>query len=88
MIKIDKGHSEINGDSTLLINEIAIGIMVICEAVGEKVSSTEEEILGHIMQALQGQKLAKSGMSIDDVESVMGVSIDRERTEEANKGME
>ena len=88
MIKIDKGHSEINGDSNLLINEIARGIMVICEAVGGEESFTEEEILGYIMQALQGQKLAKSGMSIDDVKSVMGVNIDRERTEEANKGME
>lgn len=87
MIKIDKGATQIIGDVNLLINEIAIGIMVICEMVSERVDVTEEEALESVLQSLQGQKLGRSGMSMEEMEEVMGVTIDKERSKILNEGV-
>lgn len=86
MINIDMGATRINGDVNLLINEIAVGLMVVCERVSERTGETEEEVLGHILQSLQGQKLGRSGMSMEDMEKVLDVKIDKERTKTMNEG--
>lgn len=82
MITINMGETHIDGSSNQLINEIAIGIMNVCESISEKHDDmSEEEVLEYILQALQGQKLGRAGMSMDMMEEVMGVKIDREKSQ-------
>jgi len=86
MINIDKGAVSISGDGNLLMNEMAIGLMSVCESIAERTGETEENILEHILLSLQGQKLGRSGMSVEDMENIMGIEIDRERSKILNKG--
>lgn len=84
MIEIDKGATHIVGDTNLLINEMAIGLMAVCQSLEERIGVSEDVILEQILKSLQGQKLGRSGMDIDMMEEVLGVEIDRDRTDTLN----
>ncbi len=90
MIKIEKGKTSMAGDPNMLINEIAIGLMVVCEKVSKLTGDSEEDIVAHIMTALSGQRMARAGMSMGEVEKVLDVRINRELsctvTEEISNG--
>ncbi len=66
MISQDKTNCSIEGNPPLIINEAANLILNITKIINKHTGVPEEEVLGHIQQAIQTNILITSGMSIDE----------------------
>lgn len=85
MITCNRGEIKLEGYASELINELAVLTAAIKDNVTSKGISSDDFDSG-LALSVRAQTMAYAGMTIDEVEDVLGVPIDREKSRYGDDG--
>lgn len=85
MIRAEKGKIDMEGNASTLMNELAVLTVAIKDNVTSRGVSSEDFDSG-LALSIRAQTMAYAGMTIDEVEEVLGIPIDRKKSHYGDDG--